>query len=310
MKQTIIALFAFLLIASTISAQVIRSGQNLLLASKTNDGPINVREYPSTKAKVVAKLQRGDKVLVWGMAEGREIIDGERGYWLQVDYGKAPLALGWVYATYVEGGKKLKPRRVVIGERSATDPNLLSFRAEGDAGSIVHTTRVYKTESADFYTFCVTDPAEERSYDELLGTFAWYPATNEARYVTPLLDYGQGVYLTDDLEFAVRAESFATLYNGLKPVAVYRISDGKKLFDGFGPSQDTLSGRSIRIALVYKAGNALGVDRETEKHALEFMAERSIDSIPRYGYVVVNYELAIDTMKRDFLDCRYEEEME
>jgi hypothetical protein len=133
------------------------------------------------------------------MAEGREIIDGERGYWLQVDYGKASLALGWVYATYVEGGKKLKPRKMVIGERSATDPNELSFRSASDTDSLVHKTRIYKSESADFYTFCVTDPAEERSNDELLGTFAWYPATNEARYVTCLLDYGQGVYLTDDL---------------------------------------------------------------------------------------------------------------
>jgi hypothetical protein len=295
-------------------AQEFREGRYIFLSTSIDDDRVNVRDAPSLGGKVLARLDKGAKVIVRGMAEGRDLIEGKRGYWLFVDYGKSGYAWGWVYAAYVRGCADLKPRSLVA---SAWEPEKKYFKLKlesvGAKDRLAHSVfLMFRDAAQDFYTFFVSEvDGETISYDELIGTYAWFPDARELRYLTYLTQEGNMPFcVTSDLEYALITDPLPSAFSG-SAVSVYRLSDGKKVFEGLGQRPYDLKGHSLDIRVIYSSATSRSVDAESRAYALEFLAERKAnghsDSLPSYGYIVVMYRVDLETLSREFIGCGYDE---
>lgn len=71
------------------------------------EGPLNLRDRPGTKATIIGRLNKGEKVIILGAANAPETIDGRTADWYQVETidGKR----GYAFGGYLDAGTTAVP---------------------------------------------------------------------------------------------------------------------------------------------------------------------------------------------------------
>jgi hypothetical protein len=316
MRACTVVLFILLAWAPPCFGQERKEGSILVLDAAINSDRVNVREYPSTTAKVLTKLDTGHKLVVRGISEGSETIEGKIGHWLAVSVEKPGISLpiyGYVYSAYVKGGSELRPRTLAASKfvpgQGSLSPRLTITATKG--GSVyVHEVPLLKDEAQDFYTFCF-NTGGSAYYDEPVGTYAWRPETNEVFFVSYYSEpLGLGVYVSADLRYAfVRSHKNYTSkgigeFNRLY-IQVFRIPDGKAVFQGYVADQLRIDAHSFEFIYYYNAGE-FDCDAETQRYAEAYWREANTPpwkTDDRITFVRVHFRLDLDTMERSFGFC-------
>ena len=285
--------------------------------SEINSDRVNVREYPSLAGKVIAKLSTASKVIVTGISRNADRLDGHNGYWLRVNWSQdKPFTSGyggWVYSKYVKDCADLQPRKMSASQSEGDaklSPPKLHVSSSNSNSTIEHIVYLIKVPSQEFCTFSINDNTGDCSYDEIPGTYAWFPETNEVKHLTYIGSPNSPAYLTDDLKYVLQPSmshfSTKVALESRPRIAVWTVSTGAKVFEGFSVDPN-LNMHDIDIVYYYAKGSPEKFDAETVTHATEFWANNQAPWLDTetMRFVVVKYRLNLDTMDRQFQNCEY-----
>jgi hypothetical protein len=272
-----------------------------IFISTINDDNINVRAYPSQKADVLFKVNKGTKILVTGTSREIDDIDGYRGNWLNIRVENQWGDNGWVFSKYVKNGRittsELEIIPPVIEENRST-----KLWAAYKVNGIITNFELYleeKEEKQNFYTFAYGYPMSVFHYSNVPGTYIWYPETNELKHISYIgKDIESGwVKLTDDFKYLIVDYGSGYPPRGLK---VWRVEDAKNLFSGMYYKNINLQGNTIDV--IYRPYYwADKYDDEIKNYAEEYEKNNPVTD----DELIIVCSLDLDTGIRKIIKGQY-----
>jgi hypothetical protein len=276
-----------------------------------NDDNVNVCADPTTKAKVLFKLNKDAEIQIIGVSKERDIIDNYEGNWCEIRLADS-WEEGWVFSKYVDS-ETIEPNDIHITGMLVPEEQ----RAQGIAGTYKIADTEYsfivyphKVEHQRFYTFGWDIDNEKFHYSNIPGTYVWYSETKELKHITytSVERMSAWVIFTDDFKYELRDYGTAP---GPRGLGVYRTDDGSTVFSGYYLDDVNMRGHVINV--VYPFYSWDDVDDEIQKYADDFKQqnpepEDMIEYSREVGLgltFIVNCEIDLDTGIRKILGGEY-----
>ena len=274
--------------------------------TKVTDDNVNVRLYPSLEAKIVNKVNKNTKIIVFGTSKEKQEIDGHFGYWYKIWIEKQWEKEGWIFSKYVENSQ-ITPTEIIVNylpqKREGYSQNLIcSYLLNGKKINL--DLSPYKIDSQDFYTFRLDFSNESYHYTNIPGTYIWYPMTNELKHIT---------YIGEDLESAwcIFTDDFKYILSdggtspGPRAVSIWRVKDSENVFSGSYYRNVNLRGYTIDIVYVYDEWNISHnrIDNEILNFAEDYIKNNTKPE--NTNTLIITCEYNIDTGIRNIKEGKY-----
>ncbi len=152
------------------------NGQTFLKVKVLEDN-VALRYHPKENSSCgEQKLNKGDVVYVAGLDRAESVVDGKKGYWVQVFPEKEFLLYAyWVFSSEIDAGKSLSPNGISFESESIKDNNRITVAIKDGAKKITrHDVDVQSV--ADFYSFTWGPWDEGFNYCDPVGTFIFNPS--------------------------------------------------------------------------------------------------------------------------------------
>jgi hypothetical protein len=188
--------------------------KNINKYSYINDDNVNVRELPTKKSGIVKKINKDSKIVITGVSEKPESIDGTICYWLrinEVEKGKE-IPVGWVFGKYIADGDQIKPSVISINNYYIVPYNYsieiqISFTVNGQ--EVLDKVIGYFDPVQKFYTFSyTTDNFRKYDWHCIPGTYIFYPEKNEIKHIAyiGISSKEQRILLSSDYKYLIELE--------------------------------------------------------------------------------------------------------
>jgi len=311
---------------SVISQQ--KDSKNEMIDSNTiiTDDNVNVREYPSTKDKIVKVLSKNEKVVIRGISAKPETIDGITSYWLRISQSENTREIGWVFGKYILNGSKVKPCTPSVFSSLDVSEAMGTWRKEvviifyvGDK-QIIEKVEAHYDEQNNQYTFNYDSSYEKYDWHCTPGTYIINPKTREIKHISY-------IFYSDEYSVVVFSRDFKYLYaiNGnsgysglIKELHVWDLGKNVVIFKGnyyarYGDNElrDEKNDHILHIAYKYDAYNWShnGGESELNQYVQKYKEENNVFGENEANKIVVICTYNIDMMKRKFLEIqKYQEE--
>lgn len=313
-------LFFILLLSSLIFAEEIkREDYGTIFKTTVNDNRVNVRDMPSRGSKVVGQKNKGDVVYVTGFSVEKETIDNYEGYWVRISLAKNESwsdSGGWIFSKYINVDRSLNVSEITVAKvNPATSRSLLNIALNVKRNNVIKEVAVLprSLNNGKFYTFTWSDDERDFWYGDPVGTFIWYPETNEIKHIS-YLGYGMEsawCLVTDDFKYLLQDYGTGP---GPRALGIYDMETNASLFSGSYYRDLEYDGKSVIVVQVLESWDTehSDIDAQSVQYATEFkkntpMTEEQIKWKNSSGdvAVIVRYRLELSTMKKEYIDCQY-----
>lgn len=223
---------------------------------------VPVRSLPDDSSSCVHTAINSQLFNVTGYSDSKDEIDGFSGYWVKAyacdeqGTGKS----GWIFSKYIN----VKPEvdvtdleyKETLSQKDTTAEIYVQFNRHTDEkDSPVIKIYAERIPSQDFYTFRWSQDEMDFFYCDPVGTFAWYPETNEIKHIS----YFGGescesswTLVSDDGKHLI--QDFGTS-PGLRGLWVINAVTGEKEFSGSYYKDIEYSDNEITVAVKYNESN-------------------------------------------------------
>lgn len=198
--------------------EITRKDGGIELKTVINGTNVNLREFPTVKAKSLGQLNTGDTVYVLGFSADKETIDGFNGHWLYVATNDAHLqnsysenGIGWVFSKFADLPANIQASVLTTNGKLAPAPDgSVSLDDKPIQLLPITVNRNGKTKTVDvpcqnfdgdFFVFQwgrneYTDSKGffhvnnyGHFYTEPIGVFIWNKKTNEIKHASYVFSY-------------------------------------------------------------------------------------------------------------------------
>jgi hypothetical protein len=285
-----------------------------------NDDNVNVRELPSIKSKVITKLLKGAKLIVSGISEKSDNIDGEICYWLRIAKQEDPKIkpLGWVFGKYVFNGTSITPSKLKInsfgyGKNFNGEP--LSITYFSGTKKIEDTVRAHYDVKNSYYTFSYTSTNTYYDWHCVPGSYILYPETGELKHISYIgsSEEATWVLFSSDLKYLIQVTGSLGFSGWMNRIDVWNISNNTKVFSGnhYGYNGDTKLRDSkndhiIQVAypVSWYSWSHGGIDDELLAFTKNYLSENKISSEAEANKIIIIGTIDLDTMERKILNAQ------
>lgn len=168
--------------------------KRIFLEVSVNDDNVNLRSGPGTNFEVDSQVKKGDVLYVMGFDQHRVKVDGTTGYWVQV-YNEANgyCYPSWIFSKFIDMNRSLKVNKVEYASKTENDNGIVEHLVlkftKTRTGETVEKTVYYPHNCGEYYSFTWNTEDSDFDFADPVGTFIWYPNTNEVAHVS---SYGEG----------------------------------------------------------------------------------------------------------------------
>lgn len=269
-----------------------------------NDDNVNIRSYPSLQSDVLFQVSKDTRIRIIGVSKEKNTIDNYNGHWLLVTIRENQpngWETGWIFSKYVNGGD-IEPSEINVADLTPEEP--------------IQTRKLdltyKKLPNQSFWTFVWDEYIVNYRYNNIPGSYAWYPETNELRHITYIgtSEESAWVIFTDDFKYALQDSGTSP---GIRGLSVWRVNDGRKIFSGTYLRDIKLNGYTIEIVYEYSRLFMDRLDNEIITFAENFEQnnpepENMVQYARETGLVillVITCELNLDTGARKIINGEY-----
>ena len=268
---------------------------------------VNIRAFPSVDADILFEVHKDTKVLIYGVSSEIDEIDNYIGYWFKVRIDHIYGREGWIFCKYVEY-ENIVPSEITIVELIPRNEMRRQYlKASYQAYGIEITVSIFphKNKNQDFYTFVYDDSIISYHYNNIPGSYIWYPNTNELLHMSYIghNEESAWVQFTDDFEYIL--QDFGTS-PGPRGLRVWRLKDNKQVFSGTYYDNIDLQGYSIKIVYVYNNWNISNnrLDEEIINYAENFKNNNPVPNEINNELIII-CEYNIETGTRNIITGQY-----
>lgn len=281
-----------------------------------NDNFVNVRLMPSQSSEKVDLFNKGDVVEIRGFSDKREVIDGYNGYWLKVSIEKGLDGYysdwcGWIFSKYVDVPNEIEASSFsVIDTELSEDGRVSKLKLKITRYNEDKEVTIYpsKMPNQSFYTFVWSDDISDFMFCDPVGTFKWFPETNEIRHITYMGDGEKSAWclISDDEKYLFK--DFGTA-PGVRGLGIFEIATNKSIFSGSYLRDLEYVDDSMTVveACTSWAIREKYVSEETIRHAEEYKKQLPEEKLSRVetglDFIVVRYRFNLNTREKSYLDC-------
>lgn len=321
MKKVLSVIVCVLNLAIAFTQEISREGLGTIYKTVVNDSRVNIRTLPTTKSESLGFKNKGDIVYITGCSVNKENIDNYDGYWLRVSLTDRAeeywnVKNGWIFSKYLDTDGAVEVSTFTVEKvNPSTEQRIMSLDICANRGTSKKIIRVYpsKLPNQEFYTFTWSDDEKEFTYKDPVGTFIWYPSTNEIKHISYLGSSCESAWclVTNDMKYLFQDYGTGP---GPRGLGIFDIESEKLVYSAMYDDSLDYDGSNITI---YKVGSdwAISQNRLTaeeieyvsnfkNKNPLSAQQEEYI----RQGLdvkVLIEYRLNLETLKATYRGCRY-----
>ena len=200
----------------------------------------NIHASPSLESDVLFQALFDTKITVIGTSRD--------GHWLLVTViENYELIRGWISSNYVLG-ENITPSEIRItglSERASGARVLTGTYMHGNS-EIEFYVYSHKQPDQPFWTFVWNVDEKDFRYNNIPGTYAWYPETNELKHITYISPYTESAWsiFTDDFKYILHDIGTGP---GVRGLEILQVDNEELVFSGSYLRSINLNGYTVQI---------------------------------------------------------------
>lgn len=235
-----------------------------------------VHALPNEKSEVLFQAQFNQVFDVINFSDTKSEVDGVSGYWVYcyASDEQGTGEKGWVHSKDINIDRLAEVSEITLAyEKSDRSIYINVLRHSGESFDLVECVYISRFPGQDFYTFVWNSDYDQAFYTDPVGTFAWYPETNEIKHISyfgSIADCGW-TRASDDQKFIF--EDYGTA-PGIRGLGIFDVEKNKIIFSGSYYEDLELADNEVTVVKDYSEFNITSgkISEEDAELAKEFEA--------------------------------------